>query len=68
MCPLLWVHYSVENVKKLIIDLIDLKTEIKNGTFNVFVKKEKVYIEDSQNGECIMICDLKETNKQKVVW
>ena len=54
---------SVENMKKPIIDLIDLKTEIKNGTFNVFVKREKVYIEDSQNGECIMICDLKEVNE-----
>lgn len=59
---------SVENMKKPTIDLIDLKTEIKNGTFNVFVKREKVYIEDSQNGECIMICDLKEANEQKVVW
>lgn len=59
---------SIENMKKPTIDLINLKTEIKNGTFNVFVKREKVYIEDSQNGECIMICDLKEANEQKVVW
>ena len=56
------------NMKKPTIDLIDLKTEIKNGTFNVFVNRDKVYIEDSQNGECIMVCDLKEQAEQKVVW
>lgn len=41
------------------VDLIELRNEIKNGTFIVYVKREKVYIEDSQNGECIMVCDLK---------
>ena len=47
------------------IDLVELRNEIKDGTFNVYIKREKVYIEDSQNGECIMICDLKEQNERK---
>ena len=44
--------------KKPTIDLVDLRTELKNGTLNTFVKRDKVYIEDAQTGECIMICDL----------
>lgn len=50
------------------IDLVELRNELKKGTFNTFVKREKVYIEDSQTGECIMICDLKENNERKEVW
>lgn len=58
-----------KNVKKKpTIDLIELRTELKNGTFHPYVKKDKVYIEDSQNGECIMICDLKEVDTEKKVW
>ena len=48
-------------------DLVELRNEIKNGTFNVYIKREKVYIEDSQNGECIMICDVKEMKEQEYV-
>ena len=47
------------------IDLVGLRNEIKNGTFNAYIKRDKVYIEDSQNGECIMICDLNKENEQK---
>lgn len=50
------------------IDLVELRTELKNGTFNTYVKRNKVYIEDAQTGECIMILDLKEQNEQKEVW
>ena len=53
-------------MKKVMIDLLDIRTNIKNGIFHVFVKKNKVYLEDSQNGECIMICDLKEISEQKL--
>ena len=54
--------------KKPTIDLVELRTELKNGTFHPFVKRDKVYIEDSQNGECIMICDLKEVDTESKVW
>ena len=54
-------------MKKVIIDLLDIRTQLKNGTFNAFVEKDKVYIEDTQNGECIMVCDLKENNVRKFV-
>lgn len=46
------------------IDLVDIKTLIKNGELNVFVKKNKVYIEDSYNEECVLICDLVECEKR----
>lgn len=44
-------------------DLVELKNEIKNGTFCIYMKREKIYIKDSQNGECIMICNLNEVDK-----
>ena len=50
------------------IDLMELRTELKNGTFHPFVKRDKVYIEDSQNGECIMICDLNELDTESKVF
>ena len=46
---------------KSMVDLVDLRTELKNGTLRPFINRGKVYIEDIQNGECIMIYDLKET-------
>lgn len=55
-------------MKNRMIDLIDLKVELKNGTKRTFVKKDIVYIEDSQTGECIMVCDLKEDNERKEIW
>lgn len=54
--------------KKPAIDLMELRAELKNGTFHPFVKRDKVYIEDSQNGECIMICDLKEVDAESKVF
>lgn len=53
--------------KKPVIDLMELRAELKNGTFHPFVKRDKVYIEDSQNGECIMVCDLKEVDTESKV-
>lgn len=50
------------------IDLIELRAELKNDTFHPYVKKDKVYIEDSQNGECIMICDLKKVDTESKVF
>lgn len=55
-------------MKKRQIDLIDLKAELKNGTKRTFVKRDIVYIEDSQTGECIMVCDLNADNERKEVW
>lgn len=49
------------------IDLVELRIAIKDGTFTPFVKRDKVYLEDSENGECIIICDLKEMNQEKLV-
>lgn len=49
------------------IDLVELRKDIKDGIFNVFVKRDKVYLKDSQSGECIMICDLKEVGDKKYV-
>jgi len=50
------------------IDLVELRTELRNGTFNTFVKHDKVYIEDSQTGECIIVCDLNADNERKEIW
>ena len=49
------------------IDLVELRNDIKKGVFIPFVKKEKVYIEDAQNGECIMICDLEIVSNEKLI-
>lgn len=46
------------------IDLVELRNEIKKGTFVPFVKKDKVYLRDSENDETIIICDLKEVENQ----
>ena len=51
--------------KKPTIDLVDFRTELRNGTFNTYIKRDKVYIEDAKTGECIMICDLKEKLKEQ---
>ena len=42
------------------IDLMELRKEIKKGVLIPFVKKDKVYLKDAENEETIMICDLKE--------
>lgn len=45
------------------IDLVELRNEIKKSTFVPFVKKEKVYLRDSKNDETIMVCDLKKVGE-----
>lgn len=55
-------------MKKRQIDLVDLKAELKNGTKRTFVSRDIVYIEDSQTGECIMVCDLNADNERKEIW
>lgn len=42
------------------IDLVELRNEIRKGTFTIFTKKDIVYIRDSGNGETVIICNLKE--------
>lgn len=46
--------------KKLPTDLVKLRKEIKNGIFKSYVNRGKVYLEDVENGETIMICEVKE--------
>ena len=42
------------------IDLIELRRQIKEGIFKVYLYRHRVYIEDAENGESVMIYDLKE--------
>ena len=41
------------------IDLIELRKQIKEGIFKVYLYRKKVYIEDADSGESVMIYDLK---------
>lgn len=41
------------------IDIIKLRKQIKEGIFNIYLYK-KIYIEDTKNGESVMLYDLKE--------
>ena len=47
-------------MNKKIIDLVELRKQIKQGIFKPYVKRDKLYLTDVMNGETIMICDLKE--------
>ena len=40
------------------IDLIELRKQIKEGIFKVYLYRKKVYIADAENGESVMIYDL----------
>ena len=44
-------------------DLVALRSEIKEEKLIPYVKKGKVYLEDAENGETIMVCDLKEVGE-----
>ena len=37
------------------IDLTELRRQIKEGIFNVYLYRKRVYIEDAENGESVMI-------------
>lgn len=41
-------------------DIMELRKEIKDGIFEVYINERdnKVYLKDTQNEECIMLCDL----------
>lgn len=41
------------------IDVIEIKKEIKNGNLSVFVKDNNIYIKDLQNGDTVKIGELK---------
>ena len=41
------------------IDLIELRRQIKEGIFNVYLYRNQVYIEDADSGESVLICELK---------
>lgn len=41
------------------IDLIELRKQIKEGVLKVYLYRHRVYIEDTENGESVMIYDLK---------
>ena len=54
-CFIRWVRRTTKP-----IDLIELRKQIQEGIFNVYLYREKDYIEDVDNGDTVMICDLKE--------
>lgn len=46
------------------IDLVELRNQIKAGHYRVytsssFLGKQWIYIEDTENGECVMIGEVK---------
>lgn len=42
------------------IDLVELRKQIKEGVFNVYIYRKKIFIEDAENGKSVTIYDLKE--------
>ena len=42
------------------IDLMELRKQIEEGVFKVYLYRHRVYIEDAENGESVMVCNLKE--------
>ena len=41
------------------IDLVKLRSQIKSGMLRPFVNRGKVYLEDTESGEVIIVCELK---------
>lgn len=41
------------------IDLVELRSQIKSGMFRPFVNRKKVYLEDTESGEVIIIYEFK---------
>lgn len=46
------------------IDIVQLRAEIKAGYLATFIKRGKIYITDTENGECVMIGDVKEAEER----
>ena len=42
------------------IDIVELRKQIKKGIFNVYLYRKRIYIEDAENGESVILYDLKE--------
>lgn len=45
------------------IDLVQLRSEIKSGCFIVYIRREKIYMRDAENGETVIIGDVKEAEE-----
>ena len=45
-------------------DIVQLRAEIKAGCYAVFIKRGKIYLQDTENGECVMIGDVKEAEER----
>ena len=41
------------------IDLVELRSQIKSGMLRPFVNRKKVYLEDTESGEVIIIYEFK---------
>ena len=41
------------------IDLVELRSQIKSGMLRTFVNRGKIYLEDTESGEIIIVCELK---------
>lgn len=41
--------------KKKRIDIIDLKQEIQTGLLEVYIKKNNIFLKDTENEECVCI-------------
>ena len=44
------------------IDLVELRKEIKEKKYISYVHRNNVYLEDAENGETILICNLDEVD------
>ena len=45
-------------------DLVQLRAEVKAGCYTTFIKRGKIYIQDTENGECVIIGDVKEAEER----
>ena len=41
------------------IDIVELRKQIKEGIFNIYLYRKKIYIEDTESEESVMLYDLK---------
>ena len=41
------------------IDLVELRQQIRDGIFQVYMSRNRIYIKDAESDECVMICELK---------
>lgn len=48
------------------VDLVELRKEIKEKKYIAYVHRNNVYLEDVENGETILICNLDEVDTIEV--